>query len=87
MTDDKPDVDDLLFRTRRYLREEYGQFGEDIAPAVITHDRIVTALATLDQQGTGEIYDLENELWEELQVVKGRIKDDLQGAIEDEFDD
>lgn len=87
MSDEKPTVDDLLFRPRKYLREEYGQFGEDVTPAVLTHDRIVAVLATMDQQNTANTYDPNNELWEELQVARDRIKDDLQGAIEDEFDE
>lgn len=85
MTDDNLTVDDLLHRPNDYLREEYGEFGESVIPQVRTHDRITALLATLDQQDTRETYDLEDSLWNELQTVKSRIVDDLQGAIEDEY--
>lgn len=87
MNEEKPTVDDLLYRPQPILRRKYGQFGEDVAPAVQTHDRIVAVLATMDQRGTDEMYDPEAELWEELQRVKTLIRNDLRGKIKDEFDD
>ena len=83
---EKPEVDDLLFRPNEYLISEYGAFGGEVIPQVRTHDSVVGLLAVLDQQGTGEIYDLEDKLRRELGLVRTRIEDDLQGAIEDEYE-
>ena len=86
MTDEKPTVDDLLLRPNDYLLEHY-EFGAEIIPQVRTHDQIVALLATMDQQGTDETYDPDAMLWENLHIVKDRIEDDLQGKIEDEYDE
>jgi len=87
MSEHKPDVDDLLWRPNDYLREEYGQFGEEVIPAVRTHDQITALLATLDQQETQETYDPGKALWDQLLRTKDRIEDDIRAYIDNEYSD
>ena len=87
MSDEKPDLENLLGRTNESLREEYGEFGVNIVPQIRTHDAILGLRATLDQQGTANTYDPYDKLQTQLEIAQDRIEDDLQGAIEDEFDE
>lgn len=85
MTDDKPTVDDLVYRPNKYLLGEYGDFGAEIIPQVRTHDAIMALIATLDQEETKDIYDPEGQLWRRLCRTRDLVRDDIKAAIIQEY--
>jgi len=86
MTTRNPDLDDVLIHSNEYLIEEYGESAEKLIPAVRTHDQVVALLATMDQQGTKDVYGDDGQLWRRLIRTRDIIEGDIESIIEDEFD-
>lgn len=86
MTKKNVEVEDIILRPNEYLIEEYGESAEKLIPAVRTHDQVVALLATMDQQGTKDVYGDDGQLWRRLIRTRDIIEEDIESIIEDEFD-
>ena len=79
----KLEVGDVLYKSTKHLHYEYGELGHELVPLIRTHGDIMGLVATLDQQGTGAEYDPNNELTNDLLLLRDEIIEDIQDKIDD----